>query len=256
MRILMDSLVLPVLIVIGAAFVGMGSVLIKHRFFPPGPDAEPKDGVGEYVAMMVGVFYALVLGIVLVSVWEARDDAQSSVQTEASSLNQISLLAHDIPSPDGPRIQQDVQAYANIVVTVEWPEMAAHQPLSRQGWTSLATLTDAIEAYQPVTTVQQNISAEVLSQLSSVYDARHGRQQDSDGGLSPVLWIGLILGGVLTIVFVFCFGVRRSGDHVTMVMGLTGLVGFLVVLVLELNHPYSGSMGIDPSVFSQYLSAT
>jgi formate-dependent nitrite reductase membrane component NrfD len=252
----MDDLLLPVLIVVGAAFVGLGSIMVKHRLFPPEPEAEPKEGVGEYIAMMVGVLYALVLGIVLVSVWEARDDAQASVQTEASSLNQISLLAHDVPAPSGPLIQRDVQAYANIVVTVEWPEMAAHQPLSAQGWTSLNALTAAIEAYQPVTAVQQNISAELLSQLSSVDDARHSRQQESGDSLSAVLWIGLVLGGAISVVFVFCFGVRRSGEHVTMVMGLTGLVGFLVVMVFELNHPFSGSMGIDSGVFTQYLSAT
>jgi hypothetical protein len=205
---------------------------------------------------MVGVLYALVLGIVLVSVWEGRDDAQASVQTEASSLNQISVLAKAIPSPSGPLIQRDVQAYANIVVNVEWPEMAAHQPLSSAGWTSLTDLTNAIEAYQPATAVQQNISAEALSQLSSVYDARHSRQQESADGLSPILWIGLILGGILTIVFVFCFGVERSGNHLTMVMGLTGLVGFLVVMVFELNHPFSGSMGINADMFSQYFAAT
>lgn len=252
----MDDLVPPVLIVVAAALVGLGAVVIKHRFFPPEPDTEPKEGAGEYIAMMVSVFYALVLGIVLVAVWEARDDAQSSVQTEASALNQISVLAQDVPAPNGPRIRSDVQTYANVVAHVEWPEMATHQALSRQGWTALSELTAAIEDYQPQTTVQQNISAQALSELSSVYDARHGRQQESDEGLSPLLWIGLVLGGVLTVVFVFCFGVRRSGNHVTMVMGLAGLVGFLVVMVFELNHPFSGSMGIGPGVFTQYLSAT
>jgi Protein of unknown function (DUF4239) len=256
MRNLMDDLLPPLLIVGGAALIGMGSLVIKHRLFPPEPEKEAKEGAGEYIAMMVSVLYALVLGIVLVSVWEGRDDAQSSIQTEASALNQISLLAQAIPAPDGPAIQQDVRAYANIVVTVEWPEMAAQRPLSAQGWTALTRLTDAVEAYQPVTNVQQNISAEALSQLSSVYDARHSRQQEDADGLSPILWIGLVLGGLLTVVFVFCFGVQRSGNHMTMVMGLTGLVGFLVVMVFELNHPFSGSMGIDPGVFSQYLAAT
>jgi hypothetical protein len=257
MRKLMD-LVVPMLIVVGAALIGLGTVVIKHRLFPPEPEAEAeaKDGVGEYIAMMVGVLYALVLGIVLVSVWEARDDAQSSVQSEASGLNQIALLAQAVPAPNGPEIRQDVQAYENIVVTVEWPEMAAHLPLSPQGWAALTRLTDAIEAYQPTTDVQQNLSAEALSQLSTVYDARHSRQEEAADGLSPVLWVGLILGGLLTIVFVFCFGVRRSGNHMTMVMGLAGLVGFLMVMVFELNHPFSGSMGIDPDVFTRYFSAT
>lgn len=252
----MSDLLLPVLIIVVAALVGMGTIMIKHRFFPPNPESEPREGLGDYVAMMVGVLYALVLGIVLVSVWEARDTVQSTVQSEAGSLNQISVLAQDIPAPNGPQIQRDVQGYANVVTTVEWSQMAAHQPLSRQGWTSLAALTHAVESYQPTSALQQNLSAELLSQLSSVYDARHARQEETNDTLSPVLWVGLILGGGLTIVFVFCFGVQRSGNHLTMVMGLTGLVGFLVVLVFELNHPFSGSMGISSDVYSSYLAST
>ena len=249
----MSELLAPLLIVIGAALFGLTSIMVKHKLFPPKPDTEPGEGVGEYIAMMVGVLYALVLGIVLVAVWEGRDNAEDHVQTEASSLNQIYILAQDIPSPSGPLIQKDVKSYATLVVNQEWPQMAAHQPLSQAGWTSLSKLTSAVEAYQPVSAVQQNVSAEALSQLSTVYDARRSRNGDSTDALSPVLWIGLILGGGLTVSFVFCFGVQRRGNHVAMVMGLTGLIGFLVLLVFELNHPFSGSMGIDSGVYTQFF---
>jgi len=252
----MSDLIAPLLIVLGAALIGMTSIMIKHKLFPPEPDTEPGEGVGEYIAMMVGVLYALVLGIVLVAVWEGRDDAEGNVQSEASSLNQIYILAQDIPAPSGPKIQEDVKSYATLVVNKEWSEMAAHQALSQAGWTSLDKITNAIEAYQPVSAVQQNVSAEALSQLSTVYDARRGRAGDSTDGLSPVLWIGLILGGVLTVSFVFCFGVQRNGNHLAMVMGLTGLIGFLVLLVFELNHPFSGSMGIDSGVYTQFFPSS
>lgn len=251
----MSDLLVPVLIVVGAAILGMCSIMLKHRLFPPEPDAEVGEGVGEYIAMMVGVLYALILGIVLVSVWEGRDNAESSVRTEASSLNQVYILAQDIPKSSRVPIQNDVTTYATLVADKEWPEMAAHQPLSQAGWQALTNLTDAVEAYQPVTAVQQNVSAQALSQLSTVYDSRRSLNDESTDSLSPVLWIGLILGGVLTVSFVFCFGVQRRGNHLAMVMGLTGLIGFLVVLVFDLNHPFSGSMGIDSDVFTQYFSA-
>jgi Protein of unknown function (DUF4239) len=252
----MSDLLIPLAIILGAALIGLGAIMIKHRLFPPEPDAEPNEGVGEYIAMMVGVLYALVLGIVLVSVWETRDNAESSVQSEASSLNQIAVLAQDIPAPNGAIIQADVRNYATVVTTQEWPEMAAQQPLGNAGWQALTKLTAAIEAYQPTTAEQQNLSAEAMSQLSGVYDARHTRAAVDTDGLSPVLWIGLVLGGALTIGFVFCFGVQRRGNHLVMVMGLAGLIGFLVLMVFELNHPFSGAMGIDSSVFTEYLSAT
>jgi Protein of unknown function (DUF4239) len=252
----MSDLLVPLVIIFGAALLGMSSIMIKHRLFPPEPEVEASEGVGEYIAMMVGVLYALILGIVLVSVWESRDNAESSVRAEASSLNQIYILAQDIPAPAGPRIQQDVKNYAAIVVGPEWQDMAAHRPLSEAGWASLTTLNNAVEAYQPVTDVQQNVSAATLSQLSTVYDSRRSRNVESTDSLSPVLWIGLILGGILTVSFVFCFGVQRRGTHLAMVMGLTGLIGFLVVLVFDLNHPFSGTMGIDSDVFTQYFSGS
>lgn len=252
----MSNLLVPMIIVVGAALLGMASIMIKHRLFPPEPEVEVNEGVGEYIAMMVGVLYALILGIVLVSVWESRDNAESSVRTEASSLNQIYILAQDIPAPAGPQIQQDARDYATIVTGQEWQDMAQHKPLSEAGWTSLSQLTNAIESYQPVTDVQQNISAATLSQLSTVYDSRRSRDVEAGENLSPVLWVGLILGGILTVSFVFCFGVQRRGNHLAMVMGLTGLIGFLVVLVFDLNHPFSGVMGIDSDVFTQYFSGS
>ncbi|MFI6876099.1 hypothetical protein ACIBL6_21980 [Streptomyces sp. NPDC050400] len=47
-------------------------VLVKHRYWPLGPDDEPREDVAEYISMVVGVLYALVLGLALVSVWDTH----------------------------------------------------------------------------------------------------------------------------------------------------------------------------------------
>jgi hypothetical protein len=249
----MSDLFIPLLVIAGAALIGVVAVMLKHVIFPPKPDAEPREGVADYIAMMVGVLYALVLGMALVAVWETRDSAEGHVQAEASSLNQVYILADSMPAPNRQLVQKAVQSYADLVVSKEWPEMAAHQPLGPAGWQSLGDVMSAVETFQPTTALQQNISAEAISQISSVYDARRGRDTDASEGLSPVLWVGLIIGGVLTGAFVFLYGVERRGTHLVMVMGLTALIGFQMMLIFGLDHPFSGTMGVNSDVYTRYF---
>jgi Protein of unknown function (DUF4239) len=251
----MSDLLIPLLVVIGAALVGALAVVIKHFIFPPKPDAGPreKEGVADFIAMMVGVLYALVLGMALVAVWEVRDNADTAVQTEASSLNQVYVLANSMPAPSKQQIQAAVTNYAHFVVTTEWPEMAAHQDLSQTGWQDLDAVMSAVDTFQPATPLQANISSQAISELSSVYDARRDRETDASEGLSPVLWAGLIIGAVLTGAFVFLYGVQRRGTHLVMVMALTALIGFQMMLIFGLDHPFSGSMGVDSDVFTRFL---
>lgn len=63
-------------------------VLVKHRFWPLGPDEEPREDVAEYISMMVGVLYALVLGLALVSVWDTHSSAEDHTAAEASAAQQ------------------------------------------------------------------------------------------------------------------------------------------------------------------------
>ena len=71
--------------------------------------------------------------------------------------------------------------------------------------------------------------------------------------LSPVIWFGLIVGGVLTIAFMFMFGVQRSFTHVVMVMGLSGLITFTVLLIYQLDSPFAGLFAVDATPFTRYF---
>ncbi|MGW1598172.1 bestrophin-like domain [Streptomyces sp. NPDC002343] len=243
-------------IVLGIAVVAAGVVVIKHRFWPPSPDDEPREDVAEYIAMMVSVLYALVLGLSLVAVWEARSAAEEHVQAEASAAHQIRLLSAGLPAPAGERARDAVDAYAHHVVSEEWPAMTAGQPPGRRGWDLLDDLRAAGQVPAGATLAQQATLQESLAQLSALDDARRGREADVGESLSPVLWFGLIVGGLLTVAFMFLFGVQRSVTHVVMVMGLTALITFTVLLVFELNQPFNGLFAVDSTPFSRYFDGS
>ncbi|MET7680515.1 DUF4239 domain-containing protein [Streptomyces sp. NPDC005423] len=243
-------------IVLGVSLLAAGCVLVRHRFWPPAPDEEPREDVAEYISMMVGVLYALVLGLALVSVWDSRSSAEDHVQTEASAAHQVYLLADGLPADGTERLRTAMTAYVQHVVGAEFPLMTRGQALGMDGWTLLHRVRAADQVPDNATPAQQATVQEVLAQLSTLDDARRGREADAVNSLSPTLWFGLIVGGTLTVAFMFMFGVRRSFTHVVMVMGLTALITFTVLLVYQLNLPFSGLLAVDSSTFTRYFPHT
>ncbi|MGV4980728.1 bestrophin-like domain [Streptomyces sp. NPDC001709] len=240
-------------VVLGIAMVAAGIVVIRHRYWPPVSDEEPREDVAEYISMMVGVLYALVLGLAMVSVWQTRSSAEGHVQVEAGAAHQISLLSAGLPAPQGERTRSAVDAYVHHVVSAEWPAMQNGQPPGRTGWDLLDQVRVAGQVPADAGPTQQATLQETLAQLSTLDDARRGREADVGDTLSPVLWFGLIVGGVLTVAFMFMFGVKRSFTHVVMVMGLTALITFTVLLVYQLNQTFTGMFAVNTAPFTRYF---
>ncbi|MBD0708952.1 MULTISPECIES: DUF4239 domain-containing protein [unclassified Streptomyces] len=240
-------------VVFGVAAVAAAAVFAKTRLFPVGEDEEPREDVAEYIAMMVSVLYALVLGLCLVSVWDTRSAASDDVQAEASALHQTYLLADAFPAAQRQPLRDAARTYARHVVTVEWPVMEAREPLGPEGWRLLSRLRAAGQVTDSAKVPEQLAGQEVLAQISNVDDARRGREAAAQESLSSVLWVGLLLGGVLTLAFMFLFGIKRSTTHVVMVMGLAGFITFTVVLIKELDSPFGAMLGASPTPFVRYF---
>ncbi|MER8046778.1 hypothetical protein [Streptomyces sp. NPDC094032] len=248
------ALLETLVVVIGVAAVAALAVVAKTRLFPVSEDDEPREDVAEYIAMMVSVLYAIVLGLCLVSVWDTRASADDMVQAEASALHQTYLLADTLPAAQQEPVRQAARAYAAHVVDVEWPLMAEREPLGPAGWTLLARLRDASQLHGTATAAQQIAAQEMLAQIGYVDDSRRGREAAAQESLSPVLWAGLIIGGLLTLAFMFLFGISRSTTHVVMVMGLAGFIAFTVLLIHQLDSPFGATLGASPDPFTRYFS--
>ncbi|ATL29324.1 DUF4239 domain-containing protein [Streptomyces formicae] len=240
-------------IVLGVALLAAAAVLIKHRFRPMGPDDEPREDVAEYISMMVGVLYALVLGLALVTVWDTHSGAEDHVAAEASAAHQIHLLAAGLPAAQGDRMRQEVESYVRHVTDVEWPALAEEASPDPKGWQLLEQVRASAQLPDHATPAQQVTGQETLAQLSTLDEARRGRETDAGQRLSPVIWFGLLVGGVLTIAFMFLFGVRRSFTHVVMAMGLSGLIAFTALLIYQLDSPFGGLFAVDPSPFIRHF---
>jgi hypothetical protein len=212
----------------------------------------PHNDVAGFIYAVLGVAYAVLLGLMVVAVWEDWNAANAVVDQEASELAEIFWLAHRLPQPEGHRLQELARSYARVVVKEEWPLMERGK-VSPKAWTILDEIRDDIQRMQPATPTQQVLYEQGLQQVSDLADARRERLLDAEQGVPTVLWVVLIIGGVEVVGFTYLFGLQSTTVHVLMIMSLTLIIALVLFTVAALDYPFEGDIHIGPDAFEQVL---
>jgi hypothetical protein len=87
--------------------------------------------------------------------------------------------------------------------------------------------------------------------MSAFNSARRERLHEVRGTVPNVIWIVLGIGGVMTVGFTYFFGVTSFRSQVLMTAAVTIAISISFLLVLVFNHPFRGSVPIQPNAFKQ-----
>ena len=201
--------------------------------------------VAGFIYAVLGVSYAVLLGLMLIAVWEQWNAAQDVASDEANELAGIFWFAHALPQPEGRHIQELARSYAQVVVEEEWPLMAQGRS-SPKAWATLDELRGTILGLDPPTGAQQVRYNQVLEQLHGLGDARRERLLAANEGLAPILWVVLIGGGVITISFTYLFGLDNTVVHTLMVAALAMILSVVTVHCGCSGLPLQGRRAYPP----------
>src|SRR5215208_4379870 len=240
MRVLTGLLIVAVatVVAVGGLVLVQGLVSTERR--------KQHNDVAGFIYAVLGVSYAVLLGLMLIAVWEQWNAAQDVASDEANELAGIFYFVHALPQPEGRHIQELARSYAQVVVEEEWPLMAQGRS-SPEAWATLDELRGTILGLDPPTGAQQVRYDQVLEQLHSLGDARRER------GLAAILWVVLIGGGVITIAFTYLFGLDNTVVHTLMVAALAMILSLSLFTVAALDYPFKGDVRIHPAAFEQVL---
>src|SRR5919112_548732 len=161
-------IVTGLLIVAVAMVVAVGGLLLVQHLYSTERRKQANDVAG-FIYAVLGVAYAVLLGLMLIAVWEQWNEAEDVTTEEANELAGIFWFAHALPQPEGRRIQELARSYAQVVVEEEWPLME-QGGASSKAWDSLDELRGAVLGLDPPTATQQTPYSqarynEVLDQL-------------------------------------------------------------------------------------------
>ena len=239
------------LIVAVATVVAVGGLVIVQSLVSTERRKQHNDVAG-FIYAVLGVSYAVLLGLMLIAVWEQWNAAQDVASDEANELAGIFWFAHALPQPEGRHIQELARSYAQVVVEEEWPLMEQGRS-SPKAWATLDELRGTILGLDPPTGAQQVRYNQVLEQLHGLADARRERLLAASEGLPPILWGVLIGGAVITIAFTYLFGLENTVVHTLMVAALAMILSLSLFTVAALDYPFKGDVRIHPAAFEQVL---
>jgi hypothetical protein len=223
--------------------------LVRHRTASEDEDPSETPDVIEYMTMWIGVVYAIVLGLAIAGVWEARVAAQDHVQAEAQALHEISERVRVYPPEVRDRIRSDVNAYVGHVVTAEWKTMVDKGHVTAQGDRLLQRIRADVTDYQPKSDFEAQAYQPLVDQVTAADQARAARADSTGSTMPGVVWFGLITGALVTIGMVFALQIRRTTRELVLAGLFSALIAFLLFLIWDFDVPYSRGLSASTGPF-------
>ena len=253
------TIIYGIIVVGGICLVSLVGLELVQRLVPSVSRQRHNDVAG-FIYAALGVIYAVLLALVVISVWEEYQTAGETVEQEANATAEIFWLGHQLPAPEGPHLQELAQSYAREVVHKEWPLMAQGQqpPLEQEagtptGWTIVDDIRLSIQEFQPRTKGEEQLFSKGLDDVENLADARRMRLVASEEGVPGILWSVLVVGGVAAVGFTYLFGLESTWAHRLMVATLAAVIGLVLFTVGALGHPFAGGARIGTGAFDLIL---
>jgi len=241
----------PIAFVFVVVIFAVAGLLFVRRRVNHGELSKHND-VGGVIFSIVGTLYAVILAFVVIIVWEALGTADDRAAQEAGVLGDLMRDAGFFPDPQRTELQKELREYAQAVIDEEWPAMV-NSGSSQHVWEILDRTFESFSRITPNTQREANIHAEMLRRLNDLSDHRRLRLLSADNKVPPLMWAMLIVGGFITVGFSYFLGVERRRSHVLMTAALAGMIGLTLYLILALDHPFAGTIRVEPDGFRLVL---
>ncbi|AKJ09186.1 membrane protein [Streptomyces incarnatus] len=228
--------------------------VLRHKRAPEDEDPSETPDVIEYMTMWIGVVYAIVLGLAIAGVWEARSSAQDHVQSEAQALHEISERVRVYPPDVRDKVRHDVNTYVSYVVHHEWRTMAHDERVTDRGAQLLQKVRQDVTDYQPKGDFEAQAYQPLLDQMTAADQARNARADSTGATMPPVVWWGLLTGAVVTIGMVFALQIRRTRRELVLAGLFSATIAFMLFLIWDFDAPYSRGIAVTAEPFMNLFS--
>jgi protein-S-isoprenylcysteine O-methyltransferase Ste14 len=245
------SIPIGLLLLCVAMALAVGGLILVQRLVPAELRRQHNDVAGFMYAVL-GVVYAVLLGLMVVAAWEEWREAVATADAEANALAEVFYLADRMPEEEGRHVQVLARSYARVVVDEEW-QLMEQEESSPKAWDLLDGIRASLQAYEPSTLQDQIVYEQGQERMRDLGDARRERLLEAENGLPTILWVVLIVGGVVVVSFTYLFGLDSTMIHLLMVGSLALIIALDLFTVAALNYPFKGDITVRPEAMEQVL---
>jgi len=237
-----------ILAVMFAVGIGVGGLLITRRRIARLHETVSHNEIVSYYLSTVAIFYGIMLGLIAVSVWEGYNGAVTAVASEAGSLSALYRDVSGYPEPTRSALQTELREYTRYEIEVAWAE---HRQgiITPGGMHRLWRFQDNLQGFEPKSLGQQALHFETLRAFDDLIQKRSLRLDTITARLPRPLWDFVFLGAILSFVVSWFFQLKSFAMHVWMTAFFAALLGMEIHLLVIMNHPYRGILGVSPEAF-------
>jgi hypothetical protein len=208
--------------------------------------------VAGFIFAIIGVVYAVLLAFVVIAVWEKFSEGQTSVAREAAAAAALFYYSEGA-EPEAAKLRESLTHYLRLAIESDWPAMATDTEDARTT-DALGALYRAAMALNRTGTRSVADMSEVFTQIDNLTLARRVRLHLSTGLVPEIIWITLFTGAGLTVCFALFFGSPNALAHFAMTAILSVVLAAGLVVIIALDHPFSGSVHISPEALEHVLA--
>lgn len=247
-----------VLVILTMVVVGLVAAVVADRV--AGPEVlERHNDVAGFVFATLGVIYGVMMALVALEVWETYSEAEASLDAEASSAYALyrDLSGYPDPVQAAPALDA-LEQFATAVVERDFPRMRAlawesDREIDRGTRERFEQLWGAVSSIDPTTPQEQHIYDDIRGDVTRIGEERALRIGSAEEDLPLVVWRAAIFGGFIVVAFPALFGTTNLRAKYLMVAANAIMVSLVLMVVIHLNHPFSGPVAIGPEAYEELI---
>jgi hypothetical protein len=198
------------------------------------------------------VVYAVLLAFVVIAVWEKFSEGQTSVARESAAAAALFYYSEGTEL-EAAKLHESLINYLRLAIESDWPAMATDTEDAKTT-EALGALYRAAMALNRTGTRSVADMSEVFTQIDNLTLARRVRLHLSTGLVPEIIWVTLFAGAGFTVCFALFFGSPNALAHLAMTAILSVVLAAGLVVIIALDHPFSGPVHISPEALEHVLA--
>jgi threonine/homoserine efflux transporter RhtA len=196
-----------------------------------------------FIFATVSVVYAVLLGFLVIYVWEAFGSAEHAVSEEAAAIVVTARYSASFPEPIRSIMHDRLRHYTELVINDEWPMMqqtGGDRFGSEEGSQDMQAMFNVIQQRLPQTAVTAN----VLASLGTLSQDRLLRLQSATS-IPDYFWLVLIAGGMVVTYLGMILEIENARLHLVLTGLLVTIIAMSLWLAAIINNPFAGDLQVS-----------
>ena len=193
----------------------------------------------------ISAFNALVLALVVVTLWSNFRSVQADVNNEAAEMAHLAQDITGFEVPDRAFYRRALGQYVNGVATAEWDDLC-----SGQGDVETGRRFDVLQQSLIVRKVPRNDSAlrgDVMNRLAKLDQLRRARLTAARPVIVGDVWLVLLIMSALILASPYFYNPGHASFQVLMAVLLATALGTVFFLAIRMDDVFCGGTAVSPA---------